>query len=61
MKVFKPFCFPVKDFLDQNIEQNAPEKKIPSTHANAISLVEKFDSLSFIHFKAHSPFFLIQS
>ena len=44
-------------FFNQNIEQNAPEKKIPSTPANAINLsANESDS---IHFNAQSAFFLI--
>ena len=32
-------------FFNQKIEQNDPEKKIPSTQANATSLVAKLSSL----------------
>ena len=42
------------------MEQNAPEKKIPSTQANANSLVPKEERLSLIHLIAQSAFFLIQ-
>uniref|UniRef100_A0A6C0ET22 Uncharacterized protein n=1 Tax=viral metagenome TaxID=1070528 RepID=A0A6C0ET22_9ZZZZ len=42
------------------MEQNAPEKKIPSTHANASNLVPKEERLSLIHLIAQSAFFLIQ-
>ena len=44
-------------FFNQKIEQNAPEKKIPSTAANAIKRSAK-EGLS-IHFNAQSAFFLI--
>ena len=44
-------------FFNQKIEQNAPEKKIPSTAAKAINRSAK-ESDS-IHFKAQSAFFLI--
>ena len=43
--------------LSQKIEQKAPEKKIPSTAANAINRsANESDS---IHFNAQSAFFLI--
>jgi len=41
-------------FFNQKIEQNAPEKNIPSTTANAINLSTLFSD-SF-HFNAHVPF-----
>ena len=41
------------------MEQNDPEKNIPSTHANATSLAAKVDLLSLIHLIAQSAFFLI--
>jgi len=45
-------------FLIQKIAQNDPEKKIPSTDANAIKRsANELESL--IHFKAHSAFFFI--
>ena len=47
-----PFCF------NQNIEQKAPEKNIPSTTANATSLSAK-ESEEFIHFIAHLAFYPI--
>ena len=43
-------------FFNQKIEQNDPEKKIPSTAANAINLsANESDS---IHLRAQSAFFL---
>ena len=41
------------------MEQNEPEKKIPSTAAKAITLVPNVESLSLIHLRAQSAFFLI--
>src|SRR5690606_41966952 len=38
-------------FFSQKIEQNEPEKKIPSTAANAIKRSGKFSELN--HFSAH--------
>ena len=46
-------------FFNQYIEQKAPEKNTPSTHANATNLVAKLDRLSLIHLIAQSAFFLI--
>ena len=40
------------------MEQNDPEKKIPSTAAKAMTRVPNVDSLSLIHLSAHSAFFL---
>jgi hypothetical protein len=40
-------------FFNQNIAQKLPEKNIPSTAANAISLSEKL-LVELIHFKAQS-------
>jgi hypothetical protein len=37
--------------------QKLPEKKIPSTQANATTLFAKSESLSFIHLIAHFAFF----
>src|SRR5690606_13595448 len=45
-------------FFNQKIEQNEPEKNIPSTAAKAIKRSAK-DSDS-IHFNAQSAFFLIE-
>jgi len=42
-------------FLSQKIEQNEPEKNIPSTAAKATSLSAK-DALSVIHLRAQSAF-----
>ena len=42
-------------FFSQKMQQNEPEKKIPSTHANATRRFKK-SSLDVIHLKAHSPF-----
>lgn len=47
-------------FLSQKIAANEPEKKIPSTAANAITLSGKVAVLLLIHFKAQSAFFLTQ-
>src|SRR5690606_17393531 len=47
-------------FFNQNIAANDPEKKIPSTAANATSLSAKLSLLS-IHFNAHSAFFFTHS
>ena len=44
-------------FFNQNIEQNAPEKKIPSTAAKAINLSAKLGDS--IRLSAQSAFFLI--
>ena len=46
-------------FFNQKIEQNEPEKKIPSTAAKAIILWAKLPFS--IHFKAQSAFFLTGS
>mmetsp|Transcript_34634 Transcript_34634/g.81771 ORF Transcript_34634/g.81771 Transcript_34634/m.81771 type:complete len:224 (-) Transcript_34634:367-1038(-) len=46
-------------FLSQKIAQNEPEKKMPSTVANATSRSAKRDD-SVIHFSAQSAFFLTQ-
>jgi hypothetical protein len=46
--------------LSSKIEQNAPEKKMPSTQANAIQRSPKVDCLSEIHFFAQSPLVLMQ-
>lgn len=46
-------------FFNQKMAANAPEKKIPSTAAKAHSRSGKVASLSEIHFKAQSAFFLI--
>ena len=43
-------------FLSQKIEQNAPEKKMPSTTANAMRRsAKRVDSV--IHLSAHAAFF----
>lgn len=42
-------------FFIQKIEQNEPEKKIPSIAANATSLSAN-ESLALIHLRAHSAF-----
>ena len=47
-------------FFSQKIEQKAPEKNIPSMHANAINRVKNELRLSFIHRKAQSALFFIQ-
>ena len=47
-------------FLSQNIAQNEPEKKIPSTAANATNLYWKVLVL-FIHFMAQPAFSLMTS
>ena len=47
-------------FFNQKILQNAPEKNIPSTQANATKRVAKLLRLSPIHFFAQSAFFFIQ-
>ena len=43
-------------FFIQNMAQNEPEKKIPSTAAKATSLSAK-ESLLLIHLRAHWAFF----
>jgi len=40
--------------------QKDPEKKIPSTPANATNLVAKLDFLSSVHLIAHLAFFATQ-
>ena len=45
-------------FFNQKIEQNEPEKNIPSTQAKATNRFAKLFS-GFIHFKAQFPFFEI--
>ena len=45
-------------FFNQNMEQNAPEKKIPSTAANAINLSGNVALFLSSHLNAHSAFFL---
>lgn len=47
-------------FLSQKIEAKLPEKKIPSTAANAIILSAKLASSSAIHDNAQSAFFFTQ-
>ena len=47
-------------FLSQKMEANDPEKKIPSTAANAISRSPNTAFGSEIHRKAQSAFFLMQ-
>ena len=47
-------------FLSQKIDAKDPEKKIPSTAANATSRSAKVEFLSAIHFNAHSALALIQ-
>jgi len=47
-------------FFSQNIAQKLPEKKIPSTHANATNLYAKLASEP-IHFRAHFAFNLTDS
>ena len=47
-------------FFNQKIAQNEPEKKIPSTAANAITRVAKDDSSSLIQRFAQSAFLRIQ-
>jgi len=47
-------------FLSQKIEQNDPEKKIPSTAAKATSLYWK-ELVLFIHFIAQLAFSLMTS
>ena len=54
----KPGISPL--FLSQKIEQKDPEKKIPSTAANAITLVPKEEDSSLIHLMAQSAFFLTE-
>jgi len=44
-------------FFNQNIDANEPEKKIPSTAANATTRSENDDTSSFIHLIAHCAFF----
>ena len=51
----RPGIFPL--FLSQNIAQNDPEKKMPSTAAKAITRWAKVAVLEFNHFCAQSPFF----
>lgn len=43
-------------FLSQNTDANAPEKKMPSTAANATSRSEKHESSDEIHLRAQSAF-----
>ena len=45
-------------FFNQNIAQNEPEKKIPSTAAKATSLCANEPFFLESHLRAHSPFFL---
>jgi hypothetical protein len=47
-------------FLSQKIDAKDPEKKIPSTAANATSRSAKVEFLSAIHLSAHSALALIQ-
>jgi len=47
-------------FFSQKMAANDPEKKIPSTAANATSRSAYGDFLSSIHLNAHSAFFLTQ-
>ena len=46
--------------FNQKIDANEPEKKIPSTAANAITLSAKEALSLFIHFRAQTAFFWIQ-
>jgi hypothetical protein len=46
-------------FFNQNIAQKLPEKNIPSTAANAISLSAKL-LVELIHFKAQSAFYFTE-
>lgn len=43
-------------FLIQKMAQNDPEKKMPSTAANATKRSAKLASSEEIHLSAHSPF-----
>ena len=45
-------------FLSQKIEANDPEKKIPSTDANAMTRSANVATSSLIHLRAQSAFFL---
>jgi hypothetical protein len=47
-------------FLSQKMDANEPEKKIPSTAANAIKRSAKVERSSEIHLSAQSAFFLMQ-
>ena len=47
-------------FLSQKMEANEPEKKMPSTAANATRRSPKMDRSSEIHRIAQSAFFLMQ-